>query len=135
MKEATDVRVPIHDIEAKVFKVFLYFIYTDSIPNMDEGEDKAVMAQHLLVVADRYGMESLRLICEDMLCNFVDASMVAATTLVLAEQHGYHGLKEACFKFLKSDSGNLNTLWGAGFQHVKSSCPYLLEELLAMVAL
>ncbi|CAL4979496.1 unnamed protein product [Urochloa decumbens] len=136
MKEATMARVPIHDIEARVFKAFLHFIYTDSLPALEGGgEDKAVMAQHLLVAADRYGMERLRLICEDMLRRFVDASTVA-TTLVQAEQYGYHGLKEACFKFLKSDSGNLKALLAsAGFQHVKSSCPSLLEEMLAKVAL
>jgi speckle-type POZ protein len=131
MKEVTTgARVPIHDMEARVFEVF-------PLPEMDDvGDDNnAVMAQHLFVAADRYNMERLRFICEDMLRSCVDASTVA-TTLVVAEQHGYHGLKEACFKFLKCDKGNLEALMAsASFQHLKSCCPSLLEELLAKVAL
>ncbi|WVZ50332.1 hypothetical protein U9M48_001592 [Paspalum notatum var. saurae] len=138
MKERTGgARVPVADMEAGVFKVLLRFIYTDALPEVDDGHggggDKAVMAQHLLVAADRYGMERLRLICEDMLCGCIDAS-TAATTLVLAEQHGCHGLMEACFVFLKCQ-GNLKAVMESdGFQYLKSSSPSLLEELLAKVA-
>lgn len=44
------------------------------------------MAQHLLVAADRHGLERLKLICEDKLCKYIDTRM-STTTLVLAEQH------------------------------------------------
>ncbi|TVU24138.1 hypothetical protein EJB05_26539, partial [Eragrostis curvula] len=132
MKENVSTHVNIDDMEAKVFKVFLHFIYNDSLPEIEEGE-KIVMAQHLLVAADKYNMERLKYICEGILRNYIDSSLVA-TTLVLAEQHGCHGLKEACFKFLKSP-GNLTALMACdGFQHLKSSCPSLLVELLAKIA-
>ncbi|TVU24178.1 hypothetical protein EJB05_26581, partial [Eragrostis curvula] len=129
MKENVSTHVQIDDMEAKVFKVFLHFIYNDSLPEIEEG-DKMIMAQHLLVAADKYNMERLKLICEGILRNYIDSSLVA-TTLVLAEQHGCHGLKAACFNFLKSP-GNLTAAMASdGFQHLKSSCPSLLEELLA----
>ena len=52
----------------------------------------------------------------------------------VAEQHGCRGLKEACFRFLRSP-GNLKTIMGGdGFRHLTSSCPSLLNELLANVA-
>lgn len=85
--------IQIDDMDPRVFKVMLHFIYTDSLPEMQKG-DSYVMAQHLLVAADRYGLERLKLICDDKLCNHINTSM-ATTTLVLEEQHGCKGLKEA----------------------------------------
>ena len=99
----------------------------------DTGSDAAVMAQHVLVAADRYALERLKLICEDKLCGFISTG-TAATTLALAEQHGCRGLKEACFRFLRLP-GNLKTIMGSDeFQYLTSSCPSLLNELLANVA-
>ncbi|GJN25577.1 hypothetical protein PR202_gb13422 [Eleusine coracana subsp. coracana] len=132
MKETFESHVRIDDMEAKVFKVLLHYIYNDSLPEIDK-EDKVVMAQHLLVAADKYNMDRLKLICADTLSKCVDTSLVA-TTLVLAEQHGCHGLKEACFKFLKSPVNMTATMAGDGFQHLKRSFPNLVEELLAMIA-
>ena len=133
MKEKGTSHIRIDDMEPRVFKAMLHFIYTDSLPEMDKGGDTYIMAQHLLVAADRYGLERLKLICEHKLCDCINTSMVT-TTLVLAEQHGCKGLKEACFKFLKSP-GNLKTIMDRDdFQHLTSGCPSLLSELLANVA-
>ena len=87
-------------MEPEVFDALLTFIYTDTLPEMKEGEECA-MAQHLLVAADRYNLERLKLICEDKLCKYIDTGS-AATILALAEKHNYHGLKDACFAFLSS---------------------------------
>ncbi|KAG0530666.1 hypothetical protein BDA96_05G206600 [Sorghum bicolor] len=117
-----------------MFRDMLHFIYTDEFPKFDNG-DTIAMAQHLLVAADRYDLERLKLMCEHKLCECINTSTVT-TTLVLAEQHGCKGLKEACFKFLKSP-GNLKTIMDAddgGFQHLTNSCPCILNELLANVA-
>ena len=128
--------IQIDDMEPGVFGAMLHYIYTDSLPEAaaDTGGDAAaVMAQHVLVAADRYGLERLKLICEDRLCDFISTG-TAAATLALAEQHGCRGLKEACFRFLRSP-GNLKTIMGGdGFRHLTSSCPSLLNELLANVA-
>lgn len=64
MKEKTTTCVQINDTEAGVFNVLLHFIYTNSLPEIDEG-DMMSMAQHLLVAADRYGMERMRIVCEE----------------------------------------------------------------------
>jgi speckle-type POZ protein len=133
MKEKGTGHIRIDDLEPRVFKAMLHFIYTDTLPEMDKGDDTVAMAQHLLVTADRYDLERLKLMCEHKLCECISTSMVT-TTLVLAEQHGCKGLKEACFKFLKSPS-NLKTIMDRDeFQHLTSSCPSLLNELLANVA-
>jgi len=90
MKERKS-HVRIDDMEPRVFKAMLQFIYTDALPEMDKG-DTVAMPQHLLVAADRYDLERLKLMCEHKLCECISTSM-ATTTLVLAEQHRCKGLK------------------------------------------
>uniref|UniRef100_K3ZM09 BTB domain-containing protein n=3 Tax=Setaria TaxID=4554 RepID=K3ZM09_SETIT len=129
MKEKAAECVRIDDMEARVFEALLHFVYTDSLPEIDQGA-AMVMAQHLLVAADRYSLERLKLICEDKLCNYIDTTTVG-TILTLAEQHGRHGLKKACFQFLMSGN-NLNAAIGTdAFDHLTNSCPSVLKELLA----
>jgi speckle-type POZ protein len=121
-------------MDPRVFRAMLHLIYTDSLPDiMDSGDDAPAMAQHLLVAADRYNLERLKLICEDSLCDYINTG-TAATTLVLAEKHGSRGLKEACFEFLKSPGNLKATMDSDEFQHLTTSCPSLLSELLANVA-
>ncbi|KAK3120549.1 hypothetical protein QOZ80_9AG0689780 [Eleusine coracana subsp. coracana] len=132
MKEERARRICIDDMEPRVFNAMLHFIYTDSLPEMDK-RDSGVMAQHLLVAADRFDLKRLRLICEDILCVFIDESTIGST-LVLAEQHGCHLLKERCFKFLMSP-GNMKAITETGeFEHLLRRCPSLLKELLVTVA-
>lgn len=126
-KEQVAGRVSIHGIEPSVFKALLHFIYTDSLPDIDGG-DMTAMAQHLLVAADRYGIQRLKSICEYLLRTFVDRSAVV-TTLVLAEQHGCHELKEACFKVMKSSANYKELVSGEDFQYLASTCPSLVQEL------
>ncbi|KAL6654221.1 hypothetical protein ACP70R_007686 [Stipagrostis hirtigluma subsp. patula] len=132
MKENAMSCLQIDEMDARVFGAMLHFIYTESLPKIDES-DEAAMAQHLLVAADRYSLGRLKLICEDTLRRYIDAT-TGATTLALAEQHGCHVRKEACFKFLKSPGNLMVVMASASFQHLKSSCPAILEELLAMLA-
>jgi len=104
----------------------------DQEPRPDP-EEEALMAQHLLVAADRYGMERLKFICEDALCRHIDVSTVA-TTMALAEQHHCQGLKEACFQFLRTP-GALNTVMATDdFDHLATSCPSLIKELISKLA-
>uniref|UniRef100_A0A8I6YLB3 BTB domain-containing protein n=2 Tax=Hordeum vulgare subsp. vulgare TaxID=112509 RepID=A0A8I6YLB3_HORVV len=129
MKEGTTTEaICIDDIEADVFKALLAFIYTDALPAMDQQEESA-MAQHLLVAADRYDLERLKLICEEKLCNHIDTSSVA-TILALAEQHHCHGLKAACLLFLSSPVNLDGAMESEGFQFLTKSCPGVMKDLL-----
>ncbi|CAL4991237.1 unnamed protein product [Urochloa decumbens] len=85
--------IRVDGMEPKVFKALLHFIYTDSFPEVAEGEGKVAMAQGLLAAADRYELERLKLVCGDMLCSYIDEA-TALTTLQLAHKHGCHKLKE-----------------------------------------
>ncbi|KAG2558809.1 hypothetical protein PVAP13_8NG340530 [Panicum virgatum] len=126
-KHTTSRPIQIDDMEPGMFGAMLHYIYTDSLP---EAATADTYGQRC---GDRYGLERLKLICEDKLCGFISTG-TAATTLALAEQHGCRGLKEACFRFLRLP-GNLKTIMGSDeFQYLTSSCPSLLNELLANVA-
>ncbi|KAF8722844.1 hypothetical protein HU200_021974 [Digitaria exilis] len=132
MKEGTSNCVNIEDMEPRVLKAVLQFIYTDMLPEVSKKEE-AAMSQHLLEAADRFNLQRLRLLCEDKLCGCIDTSSVV-NTLVLAEQHSSQGLKEKCFEFLKSTG--LNAVMATdGFNHLASSCPTILEELMSKVTL
>ncbi|CAL4983165.1 unnamed protein product [Urochloa decumbens] len=131
VKENVEARpiIRIDGIEPGVFEAMLHFIYTDALPKIDHGDQLVIMAQHLLVAADRYNIESLVSVCEFTLCLFIDRSVVEST-LVLAEQHGCHGLKEACFKFLKSSDSYREVLDGDDLdEHLASTCPSHVDEL------
>ncbi|KAM0855950.1 hypothetical protein ACQ4PT_049447 [Festuca glaucescens] len=124
--------VRVHDMEAQVFKALLCFLYTDSLPEMGK-EEEDVMCQHLLVTADKYGMERMKLVCEDRLCKYIHVNTVA-NILALAQLHSCAGLKSACVHFLTSP-GNLRAAMDSdGFHHLTTTCPSLLKELITMSA-
>ena len=83
----------------------LHFIYWDDLPDVQElagvssNGASALMAQHLLAAADRYGLERLKLLCEAKLSEDIAINNVA-TTLALAEQHHCFRLKSVCLKFV-----------------------------------
>ncbi|XP_044959605.1 BTB/POZ and MATH domain-containing protein 1-like [Hordeum vulgare subsp. vulgare] len=124
--------VRIGDMEAPVFKAFLSFMYTDSMPEMAKKEEDA-MYQHLLVAADRYNMERLKLICQDKLCRCrrIDGSSVA-NVLALAELHHCSDLKDACLEFLSIPANLREAMANDGFEHLSASCPSVVKELIAM---
>jgi speckle-type POZ protein len=120
--------IRIDDMEARVFSALLSFIYTDALPEMKQDEESA-MAQHLLVAADKYGLDRLKLICEDKLSSDIDTSSVA-TILVLAEQHHCCGLKAACLAFLGSPTNLDAAIKSEGFEFLTKSCPGVLKDFL-----
>ncbi|RCV32525.1 hypothetical protein SETIT_7G010200v2 [Setaria italica] len=124
--------VHVDDMEAHVFKALLFFVYTDSLPELN-GEAEVAMSQHLLVAADRYNLERLKLICERKLCKCIEASTLA-TILALSEQHYCHGLKKACFNFLSSPVNLKAVLATDAFEYLNKSCPSVLKELIAKLA-
>ena len=70
----------------------------------DGGVSASAMhtAQHLLAAADRYGVDRVKLACEDRLHDGVSVDTVA-TTLALAEQHGCYRLKAKCVELIAAN--------------------------------
>ncbi|XP_047063267.1 BTB/POZ and MATH domain-containing protein 1-like [Lolium rigidum] len=120
--------VRIEDMEADVFRDLLFFAYTGTLR---ATQDEDCKLQNLLVAADRYAMERLKLICEEKLCRDVEVGSVA-TVLALAEQHHCDNLKKACFELLSSQANMRAAMATDGFEHLRRSCPSLVDELIAM---
>jgi speckle-type POZ protein len=134
MKEKATQCIKIEDIEPQIFEALLHFIYTDSMIDDERfKEDKSARLQHLLVAADRYGVEKLRVICEGKLCESIDVETVA-TTLVLAEQHRFKDLHEACLEFMSSRNMLRAVMETDGFKHLVTTCPLLMKEILEKVS-
>jgi speckle-type POZ protein len=132
MKESVTTNIiPIHDMEAEVFNGLLTFMYTDTFPEMKEQEESP-MAQHLLVAADRYLLERLKLICEDKLSKHIDADS-AVTIMALAEKHNCPGLKEACLQHIRSLKHPDAVVEKNGIGYLTRSNPRVLKGLMSKV--
>lgn len=136
MKEKASQHVEIEDMGPEVFRALMQFIYADTSPELVEGteEDARMMAQHLLVAADRYGMERLKIICEEKMCADISVDTVS-TALALAEQHGCSELKARCIKFIVATPANLRAVVKTeGYAHLMASCPSVVSDLLLAMA-
>jgi speckle-type POZ protein len=123
----------IQGMNAQVFRLLLDFIYSDSVPEVEEeeeGEKQDEAWQNLLAAASRYRLERLRLMCEEKLSGYINASTVART-LALAEQHCCRGLKEACLDFLRSPENMQQVMASGGLQFLTRTCPSVLKEVIA----
>ncbi|CAL4906533.1 unnamed protein product [Urochloa decumbens] len=129
MKEKDSQCVEILDMDATVFKAMLH-LYRRSAGDLREanGSDHA---QHLLVAADRYGLDRLKVMCERRLALGMDASMVAST-LAVAEKHNCSRLKAMCVEFITGGSPeNLDAVLATdGYKDLAASSPTVLAELL-----
>lgn len=132
-------RVAVEDVEPVVFKAMVNFIYADELPSIHELAGSVsmwtstVLVQHLLAAADRYGLDRLRIMCEAKLCDELTPETVA-TTLALAEQHHCTELKSACLKFAAVRQNLGAVMETEGFNYLEETCPSLLSDLLATVA-
>ncbi|CAM0909344.1 unnamed protein product [Alopecurus aequalis] len=96
-------RLRVDDMDAKVFKALLRFMYK---------------------------LEKLKQVCEGALCRNIGINSVALI-LALAERHNYSALEAASVEFLTSP-GNLEAVMAAdGSKLLKAGCPSALAELVA----
>ncbi|KAJ4755955.1 BTB/POZ/MATH-domain protein [Rhynchospora pubera] len=128
MKEKDKNLIQIKEIKAPIFKAMLNFIYTGKLSDTSLHGASCWMHQHLLVAADRFALERLRSTCEFLLCRDLDVDNVS-TTLVLAEQYNCRQLKAACLKYIASHKILMLVMATDGFQHLISSCPWMLGEI------
>ncbi|XP_048557211.1 BTB/POZ and MATH domain-containing protein 1-like [Triticum urartu] len=91
--------IEVVDMDPAIFEMLLHYIYMDSLPPRDEKGYDAASMQHLLVAADRYGLDRLKVMCEEELSKSINVQTVTST-LAVADQHFCEGLKNACEEFL-----------------------------------
>nr|CAB3482489.1 unnamed protein product [Digitaria exilis] len=122
--------IMVEDMEPDVFMALLQFIYTDTLPAMEdldlaENED---LVKHLLVTADRYAMERMKLMCESILCQRLDVNN-AATILAIADQHHCDKLKNACIGYITSFNRMDDVVASRGYENLKRTCPAVVVDL------
>ncbi|EAZ06953.1 hypothetical protein OsI_29194 [Oryza sativa Indica Group] len=146
-------RVRIHDMKPAVFEAVLHFVYTDTLPPVEEfdfllsgfshraklveaaaagcgsREDLRVMVGEWLAAADMYDLERMRLLCEDALCQTIGVANAAAT-LRLADRHHCPQLKAFCMEYVASPGMMAAVVATEGFRELKASSPSLLAEVL-----
>ncbi|XP_071679841.1 BTB/POZ and MATH domain-containing protein 4-like [Lolium perenne] len=127
VQDGAIIELRIDDMDADEFKALLQFIYTDSTTLLDAP----TTAEKLLVAADKYELEKLKLMCEEELCRHIGMSSVASC-LALAERHRCPVLREACMRFLSSAGNLAETIMAMqmdGFGQLKRDCSSALLEL------
>ncbi|XP_073365611.1 BTB/POZ and MATH domain-containing protein 2-like [Aegilops tauschii subsp. strangulata] len=95
----------------------------------DMQPDNADMIRHLLVAADRYAMERLKLVCQSILCQNLNVDTVA-TTWALADQHSCDKLKDACLEYIACSNAMDAVVETQGYKNLKVTDPSLIVDLL-----
>jgi speckle-type POZ protein len=120
--------VEVVDMEPSIFQMLLYFVYTDSLPpcnNGDEVDYSVAVMQSLVVAADRYKLDRLKMICEEKLCKRIDVKTVLSM-LAVADQHGCKRLKDACKDFISLPDVMGTVVMTDGFKDLTDHCPGLV---------
>lgn len=122
--------VIIEDKEPDVFKALLHYIYTDSLPSMDDldADQKEEQVKSLFAASDKFGMERMKLMCASILCKELKVENVE-TTLALADQHHCSQLKNVCIGFINSTDRLRDVMASPGYQQLKVTRPGSIVEL------
>ncbi|XP_014491065.1 BTB/POZ and MATH domain-containing protein 4-like [Vigna radiata var. radiata] len=138
--DKVDREILVNEMEPKVFKALLHFIYKDTLIEDEElhlsvSSSMASISEwyvtKLLAAAHKYDLPRLKLMCESVLCKHISIGSVAEI-LVISDCYDATELKFICLQF---SAENLNAvLKSNGFKHLKEKCPHLQLELLETVA-
>lgn len=130
----------VSDLEPKVFKAMLHFIYRDTltdevdmVPSTSSSESSVseTLSGKLLAAADKYSLERLKLMCESRICEDICVNSVA-DILTWADQCSARELKAVCLKFAAQNLAAV--MRSDGFQSMKDKCPRLQSEMLMTIA-
>jgi speckle-type POZ protein len=125
--------VRIQEISFLAFQAMLHFIYADELPLIMAGDATAAAARDLLVAADRFGLDRMKAMCENMLCENVTAENVVAT-LELANHRRFEGLKEFCIEHISQPHVLKEVVETKSFKDLKATSPSLLEEIIMKIS-
>ncbi|XP_065085457.1 protein roadkill-like [Ochlerotatus camptorhynchus] len=96
MEESAQNHVTITDLDYEVVEQMLRYMYTGEAPRLKS------MADHLLVAADKYSLDSLRVMCEQALCANLSVD-TAVELLALADLYNADQLKEHTARFIDNN--------------------------------
>nr|XP_020163771.2 BTB/POZ and MATH domain-containing protein 2-like [Aegilops tauschii subsp. strangulata] len=147
-KESTTSRIRIDDIDASTFRAMIRFIYTDELPmkpinhvesrsplNNNFKEEYMSLARKLLVAADRYDLERLRLMCENILSECINVATVMKTLLLVRGRQRCYQLQDSCIKYIPSDPDVYNAVRTTKeYEELKETCSSFIIEVSERVA-
>nr|GMD17648.1 BTB/POZ and MATH domain-containing protein 4-like [Ipomoea batatas] len=137
--DSDEQEIVITNMESKVFKAMLHFVYTDSLleDDLEASSSSSIpsisdtLPAKLLEAADRYDLGRLKRMCEAYLCKDISVNSVAKT-LALADCYHAMELKTICLRFAAENLAAV--MQSDGFEYLKENCPSLQSELLKTVA-
>uniref|UniRef100_A0ACD5WUR0 Uncharacterized protein n=1 Tax=Avena sativa TaxID=4498 RepID=A0ACD5WUR0_AVESA len=126
--------VRIDDIDIPTFKAMLHFIYADELPPVSMlGKEATAVARDLLVAADRFGLDRMKAMCENLLCQLITTESVLAT-LELADRHGFQGLTDFFLDHISQPHVLKEAVETKSFKDLKTTSPRLLEEIILKIS-
>ncbi|XP_051030073.1 speckle-type POZ protein-like [Phodopus roborovskii] len=125
LEERRTNRVEIHDLEPQVFEAMMGFMYTGKAPAL-QG-----MAEAVLAAADKYGLDRLKVMCEDALGRDLCVEN-AAQTLILADQHTAGQLKTQALHFITAHASEVSET--SSWKTMVGSFPHLVAEAYSSLA-
>ncbi|CAO2202607.1 unnamed protein product [Urochloa humidicola] len=130
MADAKMPSITMHDISPATFKVVLRFMYTDALPADDELGDFPLteVFQELLIIADRYALDRLKLLCARKLWENLSTDNVG-NTLACAEMYNCPELKKKCIAFVAKDENLKKAVLTDGFLQLVQKYPSILAEM------
>ncbi|TVU40999.1 hypothetical protein EJB05_14487, partial [Eragrostis curvula] len=134
-KEESTGYIRICDMNPEAFKALLHYMYTDTLPEtmpFSSREEVALLAEGLLLAADRYDLKNLKLLIEDKMCKNIDVSTVLPM-LALAEQHQCGKLKKLCLEFIASDQNTRATMALDDVERLARSHPSIVKEVITKI--
>ncbi|XBI24854.1 hypothetical protein VPH35_049885 [Triticum aestivum] len=137
--------IRIDDMGVSTFRAMLRFIYTDELPikpskNVARRPSKArrceAMARDLLVAADRYDLDRLRLMCEKILSENLNVSTVMATLLLVRGRQSCQQLENSCIEYIASNPDVYAAVRATDdFEQLHETCSSLIVEIVDRVAI
>jgi len=112
MAENRDNRVVIEDLSTDTISDLLTFIYTDLAPNIN------MLAQELLVAAEKYNIPRLKALCEEELANTLDIDNVI-DRLIASEMYRAFQLKDVALHWISKHAPDVvkTTSWKSLSEH------------------
>jgi len=107
MAESSTGIIEISDVPSHLFRVFLSFIYTGSLPALDALQDNL----HMLYLSDKYFLAHLKSLCESRIKTFISSSTVPTIWESASATHA-PSLQRACVRFVTRYSDVLMTSAG-----------------------
>ncbi|XP_015112521.1 speckle-type POZ protein [Diachasma alloeum] len=123
MEENRTNEVKIENMDSKVVKGMLEYIYTGEVTNVQD------IVHGLLEAAERYDLSGLKAMCLDTLCSLVNNDN-SAETLILADRYRGDKLKQYAIKFIKEHLQEV--VKTEGFKKLSDSA--LLRELICSMS-